>query len=79
MEVMRVSTGKTYYSDQWNFYVSFSSVLMKDSKLHENLNLIGIKDVQSALEWAKKLGYGSPIKNYFPDDKTRSRIHWYSY
>jgi 3-hydroxyisobutyrate dehydrogenase-like beta-hydroxyacid dehydrogenase len=61
VDVMRVSTGKTYFSDQWSFYVSFLSMLMKDSKSHENLNLIGIKDVQSAIEWAEELGHESPI------------------
>jgi 3-hydroxyisobutyrate dehydrogenase-like beta-hydroxyacid dehydrogenase len=67
VEVMRVSTGKTYFSDQWSFYVSFLSMLMKNSKLHENLNLIGIKDVQSALKLAEELGYESSIlKAIFP-------------
>lgn len=61
VEVIRVSTGNSWFSDQWRSTVSLWDMLMKNPNLHETLNLIAVKDIQTTLEWTEELGYESPI------------------
>ncbi|HUV59023.1 MAG TPA: NAD(P)-dependent oxidoreductase [Desulfatiglandales bacterium] len=57
VEVMRVSTANNWHFDHWSSYVGFLGMLLGDPKAHESLNLIAIKDIQTALAWAEELGY----------------------
>ena len=61
VEVFRVSSGNNWCSDQWSIYLGYMEALVKDSKSHETLNSIVIKDIQTALELAVELGYESPV------------------
>ena len=61
VEVFRVSTAHNWCSDQWNSYLGYMEPLVKDSKSHETLNSIVIKDIQTALELAGELGYESAV------------------
>ncbi|MBW2003369.1 MAG: NAD(P)-dependent oxidoreductase [Deltaproteobacteria bacterium] len=67
VEVIKVSTGNSWPSDQWSSYVDVMEMMVKDPKLHKTLNSIAIKDFQSALEWAEELKYEATIlKAIFP-------------
>jgi len=61
VEVMRVSTANNWHFDHWSSYVDFLGMLLGDPKAHKSLNLIAIKDIQTALAWSKELEYEANV------------------
>ena len=61
VEVIRASTGNNWHFDHWKTYVAFLGMFLEDPRNHESLKQISIKDIQTALEWAKELQYEASV------------------
>lgn len=71
VEILRVSTGNTWLTDQWSSYLGVLDMLLKNPTFHETMKRINIKDVETALEFAEELKCEAPVlRALFPGIKS---------